>query len=79
MGVGVGVGVVPPVTVMAQGTVVPPRVAVHVVGFGMPVAVASENPNVVEAPAASAPFHDALLAVSLPPVTDPVAFHIAPA
>ena len=64
--------------VIVQGTEAPLSVAVHVVGLGMPVGVASENPNVVDAPAASAPFHEALLAVSLPPVTAPVAFHIAP-
>lgn len=64
--------------VMVQGTTVPLSVAVHVVGCGMPDAVASEKPNVVEAPAASEPFHDALLAVSLPLATEPVAFHMAP-
>ena len=64
--------------VMVQGTVAPLSVAVQVVGRGIPDAVASEKPNVVDAPAASVPFHEALLAVSLPFVTDPVAFHIAP-
>ena len=69
----------PPATVITHGTLVPLRVAVHVVGRGIPVAVASEKPKVVDAPAASAPFHDALLAVSLPPVTEPFAFHMDPA
>ena len=63
---------------IVQGTVVPLSSAVHVVGVDMPVDVASEKPKVVEAPAASDPFHEALLAFSRPLASEPVAFHIAP-